>query len=153
MTKKIVIYYFPAGMRYGSWLLPVLSGFLIWNQLYIWSVVVLLIFLIILSTRYITELDPQRREYSDYVFFMWMKLGLEYRQYGSIRGITIGKNSETTHVRSRIQDRQFNWTAWTATLQFDNGETLDLVTSGSYEVVKRESEIYADFLGTIVIRS
>ena len=152
MTKKIVIYYFPAGMRYGSWLLPVLSGFLVWNQAYIWSLFPPVAFLIILSTRYITEIDPQRREYSDYVFFLGLRLGMERSRYESMRGITIGKNSETTQVRSRVQDRQFNWTAYTATLHFDDGQTLDLVTSVSYETVKREAEGYAEFLGTIVTK-
>ena len=153
MTKKIVIYYFPAGMRYGSWLLLAASVFLIWDQNYLWSVLPLLLFLIIQTTRYITELDPQRRVCTDYVFFLWMKPGFEQRQYRSLQGITISRNSETTHVRSRIQDRQFNWTAWTATLHFDDGQTLDLLTSASYEAVKREAAVYAEFLGTMVIKS
>ena len=151
MTKKIVIHYFPAGMRYASWLLPALSGFLVWKEAYIWSLFPPVAFLIILSTRYITEIDPQRREYSDYVFFLGLRLGMERSRYESMRGITIGKNSETTQVRSRVQDRQFNWTAYTATLHFDDGQTLDLVTSVSYETVKAEGEGYAEFLGTKLI--
>lgn len=151
MTKKIVIYYFPAGMRYGSWALLPLSAFLIWQQAYIWSAVLPVVFLIILSTRYVTEIDPQRKAYADYVFFLGLRLGIERSRYDSIRGITISRSSETTQVRSRVQDRRFNWTAYTATLHFDDGQTLDLVTSVSYEAVKGEALGYAEFLGTEVL--
>jgi hypothetical protein len=151
MTRKIIIYYFPAGMRYASWLFPAIALWLAWNSQFIWSALLLLLFLIIISTRYITVIDPQRRIYSDYVFFLWMKPGLEQNHYEKILGITIGRSSETHKVRSRVQDRQFNWTAYTATLHFDGGQSLDLVTSVSLEVVKKEAAGYAEFLGTQVL--
>ena len=147
MIKKIVIHYFPAGIRYVSWLFPVGSIWLVWEQYFLLGLILLVLFLIIQSTRYITIIDPERKVYSDFVFFLWMKLGLEQSQYQSIRGITIGRSSETQHVRSRIQDRQFNWTAYTATLHFDDDRSLDLVTSVSLETVKKEARVYAEFLG------
>ncbi|MFZ9980708.1 MAG: hypothetical protein ACO3FI_01635 [Cyclobacteriaceae bacterium] len=151
MTRNIIIYYFPAGMRYASWLFPALAIWLGWNSQLIWSALLLLLFLIIISTRYITVIDPQRKIYSDYVFFLWMKLGLEQNRYESIRGITIGRSSQTQNVRSRVQDRQFKWTAYTATLHFDGGQSLDLVTSVHPNVVKKEAIGYAEFLGTQVL--
>ena len=152
MTRKIIIYYFPAGMRYASWLFPALALWLAWNSQFIWSALLLLLFLIIISTRYITVIDPQQKIYSDYVFFLWMKLGLEQNHYEQILGITIERSSQTQNVRSRVQDRQFKWTAYTATLHFDGGQSLDLVTSVSLDVVKKEAAGYSEFLGTQVLR-
>lgn len=148
MTRKIIIYYFPAGMRYASWLLPALCIWLGLGSYIIWCLIVLLIFLVIISTRYITVLDIERKVFVDYIFLLGLKVGVEQSHYQTIRGITIARSAETQHVRSRIQDRQFQWASYTATLHFDNDQTLDLITSVSLETVKQEAKSYADFLGT-----
>jgi hypothetical protein len=107
-----------------------------------------LIFLVIISTRYITVIDSERKVFVDYVFLLGLKLGVEKSYYQVIKGITITRSSETQRVRSRIHDRQFQWAVYTATLHFDGDQSLDLVSSVSLETVRREAKAYADFLGT-----
>jgi len=151
MTKKIIVYYFPAGMRYASWLCPVVTIWLVLNGYYLWSAFFMLTFAVIMSTKYVTIIDTGNKIFRDYIFFLGFRLGNEKQHYQTIHGITIGRSSETQNVRSRVQDRQFSWTAYTATLHFDHDQSLDLITSVSLEAVKNEAKMYAEFLGTQIL--
>lgn len=151
MTKKIIVYYFPAGMRYTCWVCPIATIWLALNGYYLWASFLMFIFVTILTTRYVTMIDSEKRIFIDYLFFLGIKLTYEKRSYQTIQGITIARSSETQNVRSRIHDRQFNWSAYTATLHFDHDQSLDLITSISLEDVRKEANMYAEFLDTQVL--
>jgi len=87
----------------------------------------ILIGVIILTTKYVTEINLKDKEYRDYLFFLGFNLNEDINKFNEIDRIinTKGNYSQTINTRSR--SRQMDWSDYTGTLILDNG-TLDLLT-------------------------
>jgi hypothetical protein len=150
MTKKIIIPYFPKGIKYTT---PLLAGGGIWLiviQHPIWGALLIILAVLILTTNYVTEINLQEKSYRDYLSMMGLKLNVEESKFKQLDRIVITKGNYAQTINTRVQSRQMDWADYTGTLLLDSDGTLDLLT----RIDKRELMIglkeFSDFLGVDV---
>ena len=128
MMKRVVIPYFPTGMKFVT---PVILGFAVYLFTLgysVWAVVAALISIVILTTKYVTEINLEKKQYRDYLSFLWIPLQEERRSFRTVNRIIIVKENISQTLNSRIQSRQLDWAQFTGTLVYDEVKTLDLLT-------------------------
>lgn len=126
-SKKISHWYFPVALRFAS---PVVAGggvYLIIIGHPVWGSLLILLALIMMTTRYVTQIDPSSKTYDDYLFFLGLPLNREKNSFRQMDRIIITKGNYSQTINTRAQSRQLDWSDYTATLLFDHG-TLDLIT-------------------------
>ena len=77
MKKKITVPYFPAGLRYAT---PIIFGAAIYLAVggYIaWSIPIILLGVIMLTTNYVTEIDLDEQRYDDYLSLLSIPVNAE----------------------------------------------------------------------------
>ena len=150
MTKKIIIPYFP---RFFKFLTPLLGGgsiYLLAKGQPIWAAILFLAGLVVVTTNYVTEIDMANRRYNDYLSFLWMRLNNETQNFERLVKIIITKANHSQTINTRVQSRQLDWSDFTATLLFDHGKTLDLLTRNDKHELLRGLKPFAEFLNVDV---
>ena len=150
MIKKIIIPYFPKGLKYIT---PLLAGAGIWLSFIqhpLWGGLLIIVGVIILTTNYVTEINLTEKCYRDYLSMTGIKLNEEVKRFKQLDRIIVSKGNYSQTVNTRVQSRQMDWADYTATLLMDGGMTLDLIT----KIDKRELMLglkdFSDFLGVNV---
>src|SRR5688572_19406562 len=110
MIKKILIPYFPKGIKYCTPSLAIGAIYLFLAGHPNWAVVCLFIGLIVLTTNYVTKINLQLKKYDDYLSFLWMPFNNESRKYISIDRIIITKGNNSQMLNSQSRSR---WTGRT----------------------------------------
>lgn len=150
MTKKIIIPYFPSFFKYISPLLFGLAMYLFVQLHPVWAVILILPGVIILTTKYVTEIDIDNKRYHDYLSFLGMRLNNETQRFGRLIKIVITKGDHSQTVNTHVQSRQINWSDYTATLIFDKGKPLDLITRNDKHELLKGLKPFAEFLSVDV---
>lgn len=145
-TKKIVIPYFPTGMKFSTPLLLGLAIFLGKIGMFFLSVAVILLGVIILTTKYVTEINTHEKIYRDYLFFLGLAFNEESKKFDGIDRIVVTKGNYAQHVVTRIQSRQMNWSDYTGTLVFSDASTLNLLTRNNKRELLLGLKEFAEFL-------
>ena len=145
MTKRIIIPYFPQGMKYATSLLFGAAVYLFLIERPIWASLLVLLGIIILTTSYVTEINLKEKSYDDYLSLLWIPLNREQKRFKFIDRIVISKGNHSQTLNSRIQSRQMDWTDFTGTLILDN-DTLDLVTHTDKKKLLHALREFSDFL-------
>lgn len=146
MIKKITIPFFPKGLQYATPLFFGAATYLIFIGQNIWGEVLLLICILILTTRYVTEINLQEKKYNDYLSLLGIHLNNESHPFKQLDRIVITKGSYSQRVVSRTQDRNLDWTDYTATLIFDRDQTLNLLTLNDKEKLLKGLKDFSTFL-------
>ena len=145
MKKKITVPYFPAGLRYAT---PIIFGAAIYLAVggYIaWSIPIILLGVIMLTTNYVTEIDLGEQRYDDYLSLLSIPVNAESKKFKSLDRIIITKGNYAQMINTRAQSRQLDWSDYTGTLISDTG-TLDLLTRNSKKELLVRIKEFADFL-------
>ncbi len=146
MTKRIIIPYFPNGLKYITPLLAGLGVWLIIEQHPGWGALPIILSAVILTTNYVTEIDLDKKSYRDYISMVGLKLSVEEKSFQQMDRIVITKGNYAQTVNTRIQSRQMNWADYTGTLLLDNDGSLDLLTrTDKHELMKGLKE-FTEFL-------
>lgn len=130
MIKQISTAYFPTGIKFCAPLLVIGGVYLITTGHEIWGVLLVILSAVILTTKYVTEIDLKERSYRDFLFLLGLNLNEESSRFNAIERVVITKGRFSQTINTRAQSRQMDWTDFTATLLLDNG-TLDLLTRNS----------------------
>jgi hypothetical protein len=131
MTKKISVSYFPIGLKYASPLLFVVAIYLIVINHPVWAIISILLAFCILTTRYVTEIDMNVKEYRDYLSMFGISFNKEIRNFKSVDRIVITKGNYSQTINTKVQSRQMDWSDYTGTVIFDHDQKLDLLTKNS----------------------
>jgi hypothetical protein len=126
--KRVVIPYFPSGMKFVT---PVIFGvaiYLFTIGYSAWATTLALLAVIILTTKYVTEINLDKKQYRDYLSFLWIPLQEEKTTFRTVNRIVIAKENISQMLNSRIQSRQLDWAQFTGTLVYDDVKTLELLT-------------------------
>ena len=146
MTKKITIPYFPVGLKYVT---PLILGgglYLIVIGYWIFGVLLAILAAVIFTTHYVTEINLRDKQCKDYLSILGMETNTELKKFNGLDRIVVTKGNYAQTVNTRVQSRQMDWSDYTATLVFDNQDTLDLLThTDKRELLKRLKE-FTDFL-------
>ena len=97
----------------------------------IWSCFFILTGIIILTTKYVTEISLTEKKYRDYLSLLGLKVNYDANHFNSVDRIIITKGSFSQKVVPlRGPYRKIKWSAFTGTLIFDN-DRLDLLTTNN----------------------
>jgi len=132
-------------MKYATPLLFGAAVYLFLIEHPIWALVLVLLGIIILTTKYVTEINLKEKSFDDYLLLLWIPLNRERKRYKFIDRIIISKGNYSQTLNSRIQTRQFDWTDYTGTLILDN-DTLDLLTHTDKKKLLHGLREFSDFL-------
>jgi hypothetical protein len=150
MTKKIVIPYFPRVFHYLSPIIFLGAIYLGIKGLFVWTALITLLGIIILTTKYITEIDIEGKCYLDYLIFLGLRVGKESQPFEKLEKIIVTKAHFSKTLNSRFQTRQLEITDYTATLIFDHGKSLDLITKNDKRELLKGLKDFAPFLNVQV---
>ena len=145
MTKKITIPYFPQGIKFVTPLILGGAFYLASINYYGWSVILVLLIGIILTTKYVTEINLNDKKYVDYLSLLWIPLNVETKTFNRVDRIVITKGNYAQTINTKAQSRQLDWSDYTGTLLTDNS-TLDLLTRNSKRDLIAGLKEFADFL-------
>jgi len=145
MTKKITIPYFPQGIKYVTPLILGGAFYLASINYYGWSVILVLLIGIILTTKYVTEINLNDKKYVDYLSLLWIPLNVETKTFNRVDRIVITKGNHAQMINTRAQSRQMDWSDYTGTLITDNSK-LDLLTRNSKRELIIGIKEFAEFL-------
>lgn len=146
MIKTIIIAYFPKGIKFTT---PVLFGVGVYLGVtghWIWAVAFVLLCIIILTTRYVTAIDIERKVYYDFTWFLGLQMSKEQKRFHTLHQIVVTKTNHSQNVNTRSQSRVMKWSSFTGTLLMDNDQTLDLLTRNEKSELVHELRAYAQFL-------
>jgi len=143
--KQISIPYFPVGLKIITPLIFATGIYLVATGYIIWGIILLIFGVIILTTRYVTEIDLSRKKFRDYLSFLTIPLNEESKAFNSVDRIIVTKGNYSQTINTRAQSRQLDWSDYTGTLLLDNG-SLDLLTRNDKRELIKSLRDYADFL-------
>jgi hypothetical protein len=126
--KTISIPYFPTGIKYAT---PLPLGLAIYLYIIgypVWTGVLVLLTIIVLTTKYVTEINMDKKEYRDFISFLWIPFEEEKVKFKTVNKIVITKDNHSQMLNSRSRSRQLDWASFTGTLIIDDNKTLDLLT-------------------------
>lgn len=146
VVKKITIPYFPLGLKHVTPLIFCASIYLLIIGYPVWSGVLILISVIILTTKYVTEINLHGKEYRDYLSFLGMPVEEERVRFNTIGKIVITKDNHSQKLNSRTRSRQIDWTSFTGTLTLDENKTLELATRNDKKDLIKILKEFANFL-------
>jgi hypothetical protein len=126
------------GIKIMTPLLFGLAVFLMVDAHYMWAGVLILLGLVILTTYYVTEINMAEKRYHDYVSILGVKVNHESNSFSKIDRIFITKGNYSQKVNTRVQSRQMDWSDYTATVLFDEDQTLDLLTRNDKRELLKE---------------
>ena len=111
-----------------------------------WILVSFLLCLIILTAKYVTEIDLEKKECNDYLSIVWIPFDQEVLKFNSLYRIVIVKANHSQMLNSRSRSRQLDWESFTGTLLFDDNKTLDLLTRNDKHDLLKDLKEFADCL-------
>lgn len=126
MTKKITHSYFPKQMKYFT---PVAFAGGIYLYIIHQPVVCVLLILLgvgILTTKYVTKISLTEKKYEDYLSVLGLRMDYESKKFNVLHKIVITRGNFSQKVVPPLgRDRTISWSTFTATLFFDN-DIIDL---------------------------
>ncbi len=146
MTKKIVIPYFPKGLKYTTPLMFGLAVFLSIKGLIVIGALLVLFIILIMTTNYVTEISMEEKRYWDYISMAGIQFSVETTSFSYLDRIIVTKENNAKRVTSRMQSRTMQWNSYTATLLFDHQKTLDLITLTDKHELMEGLQAFAAFL-------
>ena len=145
MTKKVIIPYFPRGMKLLS---PLFFGVGVYLSVIshpLWGAILVMFGVLILTTNYVTEIDLGKKMYRDYLWMLGLRMNEDYQKFASLDRIVITKGSYSQAINTRVQSRQMDWSDYTGTLLLDN-DSLDLLTKADKKELIKGIKEFSDFL-------
>lgn len=146
MTQKISLYYFPLGLRIAVPVIIAAAGYLIYLDYRVWAIILIFLGLFILTAKYVTIIDLDKKEFADAFEFYWIDFVNERKKFTTINKIVVTKGNYQQKVTSRIQDRQYQWSDYTGTMIYDEIGELALTTRQDKKELLDVLRVYATFL-------
>ena len=146
MIKKIIIPYFPKGLKYITPLFIASGIYSMVLGYFILGAILVLLTVVVLTTNYITEINLQKKNYKDFISLCGVPLNVESTDFKKLDRIIITKGNYAQTINTRVQSRTMKWSDYTGTLLFDSNKTLDLVTRNDKSELVNGLKDFAKFL-------
>ena len=135
MTAKLENNYFSDPLKWTVVIGSLLSaGYLFYAEHHQWVVLLLfLISIILFSTRYVLLVDTDRKIIHDSFYFIWIKVKFEEFKFDDLHGVRMDKQRHIYNATTRSRVRQADFNEYIATLEFDDGKSVELERAMEYE--------------------
>ena len=138
--------YFPSGLKYATPAFLGVSVYLMLHGHWGWSAILIVISSLILTTRYVTKIDLDKKHFRDYLSILTIPLNEESRDFRELHKIIITKGNHSQTINTRVQSRQLDWCDYTGSLIFDEDQSLTLSTKSSKKELIKTLLPYAAYL-------
>ena len=145
MQRRMTTPYFPAAMKFTTPLIFVAAIYLVITGTFVWSAILLVLGLLVLTTNYVTIIDMKDKSYKDYLSVLGLRLNEDKNKFKFVDRIVISKGNYSQTINTRVQSRQLDWSDYTATVLFDN-DSLDLLTKNDKKELLKNIKDYSEFL-------
>ncbi len=155
MRAKLEDSYFSEALKWTIVIGSVLvSGYLIYAAHHQWIIFFLLmISLISFSTKYILEVDTEKKRIIDSFYFLWIRAKSDEIKFNALNGIRIDKQRHIYNASTRSRDRQSDFNEFIATLEYDRDKSVELERKMEYQSFAAEMKRMAGQLGIPINRT
>ena len=115
--------------------------------------ILVIISLMMFSTRYVMEVDTNRKLILDSFYFLWIRTRSEQFKFNALNCIRLDKERITYRANSRIRDRQADFHEYIGTLEYDQGKSVELKRNVEYESVASDMKHMAAQLNIPIDRT
>ena len=130
------------------------GGYLILTTQYQWIVIVLvLLSLVSFSTKYILEVDTEKRIIIDSFYLLWFRIKSEVFKFNVLNCIRLDKQRHTYNASTRSRDRQADFNEYIGTLEYDQDKTVELARNMEYQSITEEMQSFAGQLNIPINRT
>jgi hypothetical protein len=130
------------------------SLYLVYIASYIWIIfLLLLISLISFSTKYVMEVDTERRLIIDSFYILWIRTKSEELKFNTLTGIRLDKQRHIYNASTRSRVRQAEFNEYIATLEYDHNKSVELERKMEYQSIAEEMKSIAGQLGIPINRT
>lgn len=155
MSVKLEDNYFSEALKwtivFGSVLI---SGYLIYAAHHQWIIFFLLVIsLISFSTKYVLEVDTEKKQIIDSFYFLWIRTKSEEIKFNELNCIRIDKQRHIYNANTRSRDRQADFNEYIATLEYDRDKSVELERKMEYQSFAEEMKSLAGQLGIPINRT
>lgn len=155
MRIKLVDPYFSETLK---WTIAVgsasLSGYLFLTAQYQWIVFVLIVLsLVVFSTKYVLEVDLNKKIIIDSFYLLWIRIKSEELQFNTLMCIRLDKQRHTYNASTRSVDRQADFNEYIGTLEYDLDKSVELARNMEYQFITEEMQSFAGQLNIPVKRT
>ncbi len=155
MSIKLVDNYFSETLK---WTIVVgsasVSGYLILTSQYLWIVLVLVMLsLISFSSKYVLEVDLEKKVIIDSFYFLWIRIKSEEFKFNVLKGIRLDKQRHTYNASTRSRDRQTDFNEYIGTLEYDHNRSVELTRNVEYQSIAEEMQSFAGQLNIPISRT
>jgi hypothetical protein len=112
--------------------------------------VLLVVSVIILTSRYVTEIRTEAKRYDEHISVMGIRFSPESTAFERLNKIMVTKQNFTQTMNSRVQSAQHRYAMFTATLLHDASGKLELISKSDREEVLKEARALSGALGVPV---
>jgi hypothetical protein len=148
--KRFTSPYFPSGFRYATILMLAGALFLFAGGHWIWGSVLVVVSVIILTSRYVTEIHTEAKRYDEHISVMGIRFSPESTAFERLNKIVVTKQNFTQTMNSRVQSAQHRYSMFTATLLHDASGRLELISKRDREEVLKEARELGGAIGVPV---
>jgi len=123
------------------------SGYLIYAAHHQWIIFLLVILsLILFSSKYILQIDMDKKLITDSFYFLWIKTKSEEIKFTTLNRIRLDKLRHVYNAASRAMDRQADFNEYISTLEYDHGQSVELERKMEYQSLAEEMKRIAEQL-------
>ena len=112
-----------------------------------------MISLISFSTKYILEVDTERKRIIDSFYFLWIRSKSDEIKFNALNCIRIDKQRHIYNASTRSRDRQADFNEYIATLEYDRDKSVELERKMEYQSFAAEMKSLAGQLGIPINRT
>ncbi|MEO1053109.1 MAG: hypothetical protein AAFX87_20915 [Bacteroidota bacterium] len=150
MIHKVSTPYFARALQFVSPVLIIFGGYQLWLASYILGAILILLGLVLITTRYITAIDIKKKQIEDYLEVLTFKANHEVFKFSNIEKIIITKEDKSYRDGSLSRDRVVTFDQLTGTLVYDGGQTFELLTKLDRDALIDKMREFAKFLNTYI---
>ncbi len=148
MCVKLEDNYFSDSLKWtiviGSMLV---SGYLIFVANYLWIVFFLVLSsMISFSTKYVLEVDIEKKHIIDSFYFLWIRTKSEKLSFNTLNCIRLDKQRHIYNATTRSRVREADFNEYIGTLEYDRDKSIELERKMEYQSLVDEMKCIAEKL-------
>jgi hypothetical protein len=155
MNVKLEDHYFSDALKWTIVIGSVLvSGYLIYAAHHQWIIFLLLVIsLISFSTKYVLEVDTEKKRIIDSFYLLWIRTKSEENKFDTLICIRLDKQRHIYNANSRVRDHQADFNEYIGTLEYDHQQEIELERKMEYQSLAQEMKSLAEKLNIPINRT
>ncbi len=145
MNIKLVDNYFSETLKWTTLIVSIsLSGYFILTDQYQWSILWFIILsLISFSTKYVLEVDVEKKVIMDSFYFLWIRIKSDELQFYTLNCVRLDKQRHIYNASTRSRERQADFNEYIGILEYDHEKAVELARNIEYQFLAEDMQRFA----------